>query len=132
LQEEGFERILSLLEDSRQYAYDPKAAKGRFAWFNVPMRDHATPDLAQLFEVHGRLQEAPSSPVLVHCYAGIGRTGLVAVSYLMTKGLSKTEAIQRVDAWTGDAFSWEVRSRREAIHRLLQEFLDRWPASPKA
>jgi protein-tyrosine phosphatase len=96
------------------------------------MKDHATPEVTQLLEVHERLQETPSSPALVHCFAGIGRTGLVAVSHLVTKGLSETEAIEQVDAWTGDMFSWEVRSRREEIHRLLREFQDRWPTRTKA
>ena len=128
LQEQGFERILSLLEDPRQAAYDPEDARARFEWFNVPMTDHRTPDLAQLLEVHKRLRAHPSRPALVHCYAGIGRTGLVALSYLMANGLSEAEAIRRVDDWTGGVFSWEVRSRRAEVRRLIQEFLARGPS----
>ncbi len=132
LQEQGIQRILSLLEDPRQAAYDPEDAKARFEWFSVPMTDHRTPDLAQLLEVHERLRAHPSRPALVHCYAGIGRTGLVALSHLMAKGLPEVEATRQVDAWTGDAFSWEIRSRREEVRLLLRDFLARWPSTPKA
>ena len=132
LHDEGFERILSLLEDPRQAAYDLEEAKARFEWFNVPMTDHRTPDVAQLLEVHERLRTHPSRPALVHCYAGIGRTGIMAMSYLMSKGLSEAESTRRVDAWTRDAFSWEIRSRREEVRLLLRDFLARWPATPKA
>ena len=126
LREAGFERILSLLEDERQLRYDPEEAQTQFEWYNVPMTDHWTPDIEQLLEVHRRHQEAPSRPLLVHCYAGIGRTGLVALSYLMTQGLPEAEAARRVDEWTGGAFSWEVRSRRYEIRNLLRDFLTQW------
>ncbi len=132
LLEQGFERILSLLEDPRQSRYDPEEARARFEWFNVAMKDHRTPDVTQLLKVHERLLDDPSRPALVHCYAGIGRTGLVALSYLLANGLTEAEATRRVDGWTGGAFSWEIRPRREEVRRLLREFLARWPPTPKA
>ena len=132
LQDQGFERIFSLLEDPRQAAYDPAEVKARFEWVCVPMTDHRPPDLAQLLEVHELLRAHPSRPALVHCYAGIGRTGLVALSHLMAKGLPEAEATRQVDAWTGDAFSWEIRFRREEVRLLIRDFLARWPSTPKA
>jgi hypothetical protein len=132
LQQQGFSTIVSLLADPRQQAYLEEEARALFRWFNVPMADHHTPDVEQLLSVHGALApEAVDALTLVHCYAGIGRTGLVALSDLMAHGLSEAEATRRVDGWTGGAFSWEIRSRKDEVHRLLQDFLARWPPTPK-
>lgn len=130
LHEQGFDTIISLLADPRQRSYDLEEAKARFRRFNVPMADHQTPDLEQLLEVHEALPARGTHQTLVHCYAGIGRTGLVALSYLMAHGLPEAQATRRVDSWTGGAFSQEIRSRREEVRRLLWDFLARWPPAP--
>ncbi|MFQ6013175.1 MAG: protein-tyrosine phosphatase family protein [Thermoplasmata archaeon] len=128
LQRRGFDTLVSLLEDPRQCAYDPEEAKTRFQWVNVPMADHRTPDVTQLLAVHERLTaDPPPRRILVHCYAGIGRTGLVALSYLMARGLPEAEAARRVDGWT------EAPSRgrsRPAERRSGAFSVSSWPAGP--
>ncbi|MFQ5920048.1 MAG: dual specificity protein phosphatase family protein [Thermoplasmata archaeon] len=124
LRRQGFDTLVSLLEDRGQRAYTEEEARAQFSWFSVPMADHQTPDLEQLLAVHERLQaDGPGRRTLVHCYAGVGRTGLVALSYLLANGLSEAEAIRVVDDWTGGAFSSEIRSRRKEVRRLLRDFL---------
>ena len=56
---------------------------------HFPVRDFATPMHVEAFaelidEVHERVERAGASgmPTLVHCYFGIGRTGMFLASYL--------------------------------------------------
>jgi protein-tyrosine phosphatase len=53
--------------------------------------------------------------VLLHCGAGIGRTGMFAIATLMAVGLSEREARQRINA----AGSWPERpAQEEALRRV--------------
>ncbi len=118
-----FDTLISLLDDERQYLYSPDEASALFRWHNVPMRDHATPSLGQLAELYDILWSLPeSSKTLVHCLAGIGRTGTVAASYLVLKGLDVDEALERVAAWTGGYFVSELNPREAEVRDLLNRF----------
>ncbi len=117
-----FDTIISLLDDDGQYLYSPEVARSQFRWYNVPMRDHSTPTLGQLAEFYDTLWGLPSSSkAFVHCYAGIGRTGTVAASYLVWKGMRVSEAYEKVAAWTG-YFLPEIGSREEEVRDLMRRF----------
>lgn len=120
---EGFDAVISLLDDPRQSAYAPSEAAERLAWYAVPLRDHATPRLGQLVSFYDVLWSLPKDArVLVHCYAGIGRTGIVAASYLVWRSDSVDDALDRVDAWTDGLFRREVRGREGEVRDLLDRF----------
>lgn len=70
-------------------------------WIHLPIRDVDIPD--QRFEqgwkrygleIHDRIQTGHK--ILIHCRAGIGRTGLVAARILVERGYFPGEAIRRV------------------------------------
>jgi protein-tyrosine phosphatase len=56
--------------------------------------------------------------VLVHCGAGIGRTGMFAIAILITLGLSATEANRRVRAAHAGP---ERPAQEQALHRFLRQ-----------
>ncbi len=64
-----------------------------------PIEDFTAPSLDQLLEIlrwiDARVREGKR--VLIHCLSGLGRSGTVAVAWLMySKGLSLREALARV------------------------------------
>lgn len=63
-----------------------------------PIRDFHAPDLIQLEKlvewIDAKVEE--NKPVLVHCRAGIGRTGTVIAAYFVKKGYEASEAIKKV------------------------------------
>jgi protein-tyrosine phosphatase len=69
------------------------------AWVHLPMRNFALSDDLQAYRagVEALAQALRDGEVaLLHCAAGIGRTGTTAACVLKRLGLPRTEALQRV------------------------------------
>ncbi len=99
LYREGFRTIISLLnEDEQTPYYDITAieAKG-FKRYSIPIQDFTAPALAdfkRFLDIVG--DSLRKGKVLVHCQAGIGRTGTMGAAYWINKGLSANEAIKKI------------------------------------
>ncbi len=120
----GVDRVVSLqtepeaarmgLEDESRVAQTLGIAFDRFA-----IEDHDVPDdderaLAFAKTTLTHLQGGQS--VLLHCYAGIGRSGLMAILILMTAGYGRTDAAHRASA---------ARGFRVPENSLQRRWLDR-------
>jgi predicted protein tyrosine phosphatase len=64
----------------------------------LPVEDFHPPSIEQLFEAVAFIDacRADGLPVLIHCHAGVGRASLTASAYLISRGLSRIEAFERV------------------------------------
>ncbi|WP_084267637.1 protein-tyrosine phosphatase family protein [Azohydromonas lata] len=82
-------------------AYRSAVAQGTlpFRWLNLPMRNFGLPP--DLHDFHAGMAAAAQSllageSVLLHCAAGLGRTGSAAACLLKALGLPTADALQRV------------------------------------
>ena len=114
LDEAGRERltvVVRLTDDwetrASSWEYADALEHGRlpFEMLSCGMPDHSVPDDRPAFwalaqEVSRRLRRGET--VLIHCYAGIGRTGTFAAAVLVALGLSAHSALDAVcDAGSG-------------------------------
>lgn len=88
-----------LAELSPRYHAALAQGKAPFRWLNVPMPNFGVPEDAAGFrrdvrEIAHALEGGQS--VMLHCAAGMGRTGSTAACVLKSLGLSTQEALQRV------------------------------------
>ena len=82
-----------LKEQARIYGY--MAVYHRFA-----IRDHGVPSVQTMTLILDTIDSAvqSGSPVYVHCWGGVGRTGTVVGCYLVRHGMSPKKALERVNA----------------------------------
>lgn len=102
----GATAVLTLMEDHelRRYRVEGlgKAVQGlAMEWYQTPIQDGGTPEeeFDDLWPSAGtKLRQHLKSGhrVLVHCRAGLGRTGMVAARLLVEMGVPSSQAILRV------------------------------------
>jgi len=118
LKQNGFSVIVSLTE--KAFPLEALLASG-LAPFHIPIDDFKAPTIeqAERFCSLVRRMEEQRRPVVVHCYAGLGRTGTMAAVYLMMRSrLSVKEALDELH----EIEPGYIQSREQ------EEFLYRWQA----
>ncbi|CAN5295034.1 hypothetical protein BH10PLA2_BH10PLA2_18010 [soil metagenome] len=95
LRNQGVQVLISLTEEppSRNWVED-----AGLLLFHVPVLDMDAPTQEQFDRCVMAIEKANENKmgVVVHCGAGLGRTGAILAAYLVRKGLTPTAAIQRI------------------------------------
>ena len=95
----GFRTIISLLDEDEQRPYyggNEVQAMG-FDRVSIPVRDLTAPTHQQFMEFLKVIDTAlKKGKVVMHCQAGLGRTGAMAAAYWINKGFSVGEALKKV------------------------------------
>lgn len=94
IQKQGVKSIVTMTEDGL-----PASWLDGVKYLHVPTEDFAAPDIDRIDSavefIHQRIRS--KEPVMVHCAAGIGRTGTILASYLIKyENMTAKEAIEKV------------------------------------
>jgi atypical dual specificity phosphatase len=97
LHQQGIRAILSLTEQplfAQREITAALLAEMDITYFHVPVRDQYPPDARQAQQIIEiiRSLKAQLRPLLIHCHAGVGRTGTILHLYYLTQGQTFEEA----------------------------------------
>lgn len=117
----GITAVVSLTERPLDQRTLARAGMG---YLHIPIPDFAPPTLVQMdqFVKYVRYQRERGGAVMVHCRAGVGRTGTMLAVWLLTQGYSPNQAIRRVrQSRPGSIETIEQERAVDHFHAYLKE-----------
>lgn len=120
--EAGVRRVVSLLEpdEARALGLDAEAtacAAQGLDWLNFPIPDHDIPADRDALLAFARPLSQSDEAIAIHCFAGIGRSSLMAASLLTLRGLPAQVAFDRISAARGRRVP-DTEDQRQWVMRL--------------
>ena len=124
--EHGVNRIVSLLEleESRDLGLNQEkqySEKNNIEFISYPIKDRGLPKSVSQYLAFTKdlyLESAGGLHTVVHCRAGIGRTGLVAAGVLLHCGYEPLEALKHISTKRGV----EVPDTQEQIDWVVESY----------
>lgn len=118
LAEQGVTALISLSEYAESIG--SAAQKHGMRWLHIPVEDFQAPEPGQIIDAVRFIEEeiAKGGTVVVHCAAGLGRTGTILACYLVSQGETPEAAIQRVRAFRPGSVETDDQERAIQDHYL--------------
>ncbi|HDG64321.1 MAG: dual specificity protein phosphatase family protein [Thermococcus sp.] len=110
---EEFDAVIILTYEYEMYYDMEELLKREIEVLYAPIEDFTAPTLEELLEIVKWIQERArqGKKVLIHCLGGSGRSGTVAVAYLMySEGLSLRDALTKVRSLKPSAVETEEQT----------------------
>lgn len=121
LQDDGIEAVVSLTERPLN---KPLIEEFGFEYAHIPIEDLSIPTIEQIeefVEFASRMRNIKKK-IVVHCGAGIGRTGTMLACYLVSKGYSAEESIAEVRRKRPGSI--ETDEQVEVVYRYERKLAD--------
>lgn len=103
LKMQGVTKVLSLLQPNEAIALhlaeeEKLAIQEGLKFENFPIVDHSVPDINALKPLAKRLLDEiqQGEKLVIHCYMGVGRTGVVSCAVLLENGMAAEKAMALV------------------------------------
>jgi protein tyrosine phosphatase (PTP) superfamily phosphohydrolase (DUF442 family) len=110
--------VISLVEEhefpSGTAAFGASLAENGIRWRHFPIRDYDVPGSAAPWAAVSRAARSiidDGGRVLVHCRAGLGRSGMIAARLLVERGMAPEHAIAKVRAARPGAIETQAQER---------------------
>jgi len=115
----GIQSVVNLLEEYYDDVTQQEIRSG-FTVLHSPIPDMCAPPLDQLQMIVQWIdgEIGAGRKVLVHCFAGIGRTGIILAAYLMHTGMPMHDALRKILSVGSDPQTKEQRD-------ILEDFATR-------
>lgn len=92
LKSRGVQAIINLREEATESEFFTKQCGMKYLF--LPVVDWAIPTKSQVLTFLQFLEQPENLPALVHCAAGVGRTGTFVACYRISKGMDAEEALR--------------------------------------
>ena len=127
MRERGIRRVVCLdIDEDRELQEAYEKGFGKANVLLRPVEDGTLPTRDALRDVIDFLTESDrvGSPAVVHCAAGIGRTGVVMAAWLVSRGMPLNDATEAVESSGALRNPYEVvdwrRATQEEVNALIQ------------
>jgi protein-tyrosine phosphatase len=118
----GIQSVVNLLEEYYDDIAQQELRHG-FSVLHSPIPDMCAPPLDQLQMIVQWIDQeiGAGRKVLVHCFAGIGRTGVILAAYLMHTGMPLHDALRKILSVGSEPQTREQRVILEDFATRLKE-----------
>ena len=120
LARQGVTGLISLTEEASHIG--SAAHDAGLTWLHLPIDDFHAPSLEQIDDAVSFIRREINSggSVVVHCFAGRGRTGTILAAYLVFTGVPPDEAIAHVRSVQPGSIETQ-----EQEHRISEYYFER-------